>query len=256
MSDLTNLQPTSKDCKALIPVLISFFQDFQSKYEKNFAEMKQELLAATNVRDQQIETLQREVCTLKEKVKKMENLADESDAYERRDTVIFAGPAIPASTPQENCAQIIQKVVKDELKINISANDFNAVHRIGPKPPNQAPDKRNIIVKFCRRDLKRDILKASKSQQRPVRVFVNESLTPPRRKIFNVLRQVKREHPELVRGVSTYEGRVFAYTKNDQPGSEPTRDRRHLVNSYDMLSEFFRDYVRKPIGSFLDSWTY
>ena len=66
---------------------------------------------------------------------------------------------------------------------------------------------------------------------------------------------MKRQHPELVKGVSTFEGRVFAYTKNESPTAN-SRDRRHLVNDYEMLVKFCEDYVRKPIETFLENWQY
>ena len=98
---------------------------------------------------------------------------------------------------------------------------------------------------------------ASKSQARPARLYASESLTPPRRKIFNTLRFMKRQHPELVKGVSSYEGRVYAYTPNDRAvAAGPSRDRRHLVNDHDALVKFCGDFVKKPIETFLDSWQF
>ena len=257
-SVLTELQPTSKDCKALVPALIGFLENFERNYEKMFVEMKQEFKSAINERDIKIVILEGEVKVLKDKVKKIEGYADDSDAYIRRETVILAGPAIPASNPHENCAELVRNIVKNELKYNLSPNDISTVHRLGPKPTSQAPDKRSIIVKFCRRDTKRDLMIASKNQTKPVSLYVNESLTPPRRTIFNTLRQIKRLHPELVCGVSSFEGRVFAYTKspNSSASATPTRDRRHLVNNYDMLVDFCREFVHQPISTFLNTWTY
>ena len=260
MSDvLRNLKPTTKDCKELIPALLNYLQGFEQRFQSSIADMKNEFTTQIALRDDKISNLESEVKLLNDKIKKIENNADDADAYERRDTVIFSGPALPDGTTTENCSDIVRNLTKTELKINLSCGDISTVHRMGPKPLNQAPDKRPIVVKFCRRDIKRDVVAASRRQARPPSVFVNESLTPIRRKIFNTLRVIKRQHPELVCGVSTFEGRVFAYTKSTsapQSAATGSRDVRHLVNTYDMLVSFCQNHVHKPINTFLDSWQF
>ena len=42
----------------------------------------------------------------------MDKLADEADAYQRRDTLILSGPAIPEVSPHENCTSLIQDILK------------------------------------------------------------------------------------------------------------------------------------------------
>ena len=254
-AEISNLQPTSKDCKNLIPALVSLFKTFEDKMKTHFNDLREEFRSSLGERDVKIGHLEDQVKVLQDKVKKMEQATDDADAYERRDTVIFAGPAVPTHSPQEDCSSIVKEIVRRELKIELSNSDFNAVHRLGPKPTAQGPDRRGIIAKFCRRDLKRDVIKASKTQERPARLFVNESLTPARRTIFNTLRQIKKDHPELVCGASTFEGRVYAYTKNMAPNHGGTsRNPRHLVNNYEMLVKFCHEYVHAPITTFLSSW--
>ena len=254
---LSELTLTSKDCKTLVPALISFLKNFERKFDTIFKEMKEDFQSKIEERDAKISDLNSEVKTLKEKVNKMEKIADDADAYERRDTLIFNGPSIPSSNLQENCSTLVQDLVKNHLNLNITATDISTAHRLGPKPRTQGPDNRGIVVKLCRRDIKKDILMASKNQSRPARLYVSESLTAPRRKVFNFLRFLRRQHPELIDGVSTFEGRVFAYTKNPAPGgAQPTRNRRHLVNDHDMLVEFCREFVKKPIESFLGTWNF
>ena len=267
--NLRNLKPTTKDCKDLIPALLSYLESFEERFQSHVNEIKEEFKTQITLRDVKIASLETEVEFLKKKFKKMESLVDDADAYERRDTVIFSGPAIPECNIRENCSEIIQGILKNEMKINVSNHDISTVHRLGPKPRTQGPDKRVIVAKFCRRDLKGEILTASRRQNKPARIYANESLTPPRLKIYNTLRQMKREHPELVCGVSSYDGRVFAYTRNPvgptsqnlsrqgaAANTSRPRDRRHLVNTYDMLVDFCRDFVQKPIDTFLDSWPY
>ena len=255
-SFFSELNLTNKDSKVLIPALITFLQNFESKFEKMFSEIKEDFQSKIMERDQKVGYLEKEVSLLNEKVLKMEKLADDAEAYERRDTVIFSGPAIPEVTSNENCTSLLQDILKTKLNFNLSQNDINTAHRLGPKPKTQAPDKRSIILKLCRRDVKREIITACKNQSpnQSSRLYANESLTSSRRKVFNTLKSIKRQHPELVRGVSSYEGRVYAYTKNPATVDGPARDRRHLVNDQDMLVKFCRDFIKKPVENFLDSF--
>lgn len=52
--------------------------------------------------------------------------------YERRDTLIISSPLKPEETSQENVANIIISVIKENLNINLSEADIYIAHRIGP----------------------------------------------------------------------------------------------------------------------------
>ena len=255
-SELAELQPTSKDCKALVPALLCFLEKFERNYERMFHDIKEEFKSAISERDEHVVELKNEIELLRDKVKKIEGYADDSDSYTRRDTIILADPTIPVTVPNENCSTLVQNIVKNKLRYNLSLSDISTVHQLGPKPISQAPDIRSLIIKFCRRDVKKDLMMASKNQEKPVRLCVNESLAPPRRTIFNTLRQVKRLHLELVCGVSSSEGRVYTKNPNTNTSAVPSRDRRHLVNNYDMFTDFCREFVQLPINTFLNSWPY
>ena len=135
----------------------------------------------------------------------------------------------------------------------MQTSDISTAHRLGPRKPNQSEDRRQLIVKLCRRDLKRDIIMASKRQSSPT-IFVNESLTPKRKSMLDAVRKMKREHPNLVKGCSTIDGRVYAFTK--PVSSAPNaRDVRHHITSYDSPKEFCRVYVKLALDSFLQNWS-
>ena len=136
----------------------------------------------------------------------------------------------------------------------VEASEISTAHRLGKKPASQQPDKRSIIVKFCRRDTKNDVYRSSRNQARPSQLFINESLSPSRRKIYNALREMKRSNPNLVNGCSTFDGKIYAYTKIHSTNSQPQRDRRHLISDFDGLKKFCHEYVKKPIDSFLGAW--
>ena len=93
----------------------------------------------------------------------LENILEDQNAYERRDTIIFSGDAVPTSTTGENCVNVIQNLVRDKLRLEVHVGEFNIAHRLGKKPTTQAPDKRSLIVKLCRREMKHEIMSACKS---------------------------------------------------------------------------------------------
>ena len=183
---------------------------------------------------------------------------DDNDAYERRDTIVLSGNAIPVYSQGENSAHLAREIFKNELRMEVPENSISVAHRIGKKPANQQPDKRNIIVKLCRRDLKRPLItacqKRAPNQRQNLRI--NESLTPTRSTILFALRQMKREHPNLVQGCSSYEGRIYAYTPPPEGSPATARNRRHLVNTREDLVKFCDEYVKRPLTTFLENWTH
>lgn len=161
-------------------------KDITDKLSEEIADLKAEFSEFVSSKNAEIAEMKSEVNLLKTKVVKLENLLDDTEAYERRDTVVISGSSLPAFSPGENAGEIVKNLVKDQLRLDISSTDLSVAHRIGVKPPNQTIDKRPIIAKFCRRDSKREVILASK-RVRNGGLFVNESLTPSRKKVFNLL---------------------------------------------------------------------
>ena len=247
MFDQIDVNNLSNDAKAIITYV-------QLEFEK----MKSELTTFVNSKNTEINVLKEEVLSLKNHVFKLENLIDESDAYERRDSLVFSGPGIPVVSQHENCSQLVQQLAKDKLNCIISPTDVSTAHRLGKPPNTQKPDQRSIIVKFCRRDVKHQLYAARKNQSNANRIYVNESLTPSRQDIFHTLRKIRKTSPNLIAGISTYDGKVFAYTKPEAASSSSAtntqRDRRHLVNNKFMLEEFCENFLKRPLSNFLDSF--
>ena len=208
-------------------------------------------------KSKEIDDLKNEVFNLKELVSKLDNSIDDADAYERRDTIVFSGDQIPEVSQGENCANIIQDIIKNKLRIELPLREINTAHRMGRKPQNQTEDKRAIIVKLCRREMKRDIMSANRLKIPGL--YINESLTPKRRTIFFTLRQMKKAHRDIITGCTTFDGKVYAFTK--QPAGTSSnllrpRDTRHLVNTQEALTKFCRDYIKQPLETFLATWPY
>ena len=237
------MENLSKEGKALYKLI----QDELSNF-------KTEIMEQLGTRTTEIQELKADVKVLKQEVEKLKSYIDDSDCYERRDTIIFSGNKIPASNVGENCTEIVRQIVKNELKIEISPTDISTSHRLGRKPSAQGQDRRNIVVKLCRRDLKRDLITASKKQGRTTGLFINESLTPTRQKLLYALRQIKRSHPDKINGCTSIEGRIYAYTKSPNPSSS-NRDMRHLITSSESLQKFCDEYIKLPLENFLQNYT-
>ena len=244
---LNDLKLTTNDGKSLKPAILSVFQAFEQNLTQMFDDLRAEFLKVYEEQDQKILDLSTEVTDLKKKISKLEEKVDDQDAYERRDTLIFSGSSLPAVNPGENCTEIVKNLVQNEFQLIIATTDVSVSHRLGKKPTNQRPDKRNIIVKFCRRDTKRDILAASR-RVKSQNLYANESLVPERQSIAYALRRARRELPNLISGSTTSEGKVFAFVKSRNANE---RDIRVQVNTIEKFDDFCKKYLSQPASNLL-----
>lgn len=130
--------------------------------------------------------------------------------------------------------------------------DISTSHRLGKKPTTQAADRRRVVVKLLRRDLKKDILYACR-QLKPD-FYASESLTPLRNTILYVLRKMKRAHGDAVVGCSSIDGRVFGWVKPPTDGPPGLKNVKILVNSHVQLQDFALQYLDRPVSDFIDQW--
>ena len=226
--------------KVILTVLMNQFSKFK------------ELLGS---RDEEVRTLKQDVLNLRKDVTRLEDLLDNESAYERRDTVIISGKNIPHGTPTEKSSVVVQKLCQEKFNIQISDADISTAHRLGKNSQN--PDKRPIIVKLCRRDIKREIIVKSRQAQHNVqareRIYVNESLTPKRKAILHALRNMKSMDNSAVTGCTSIDGSVYAFTKN--PAND-SRDRKHMVTTHQQLVDFCAEFVQQPLERFLAEWKF
>ena len=257
--DLFNDPATRKlsaDSKVVISLLKAEFRKFKDEtLHAEFSKFKEEMATLINGKNEIIEQLSSKLSTLEKHVSTLKEIIDDQEAYTRRETVVLAGPSIPEVSNGEKCGEIAINLIKSKLNLNLTPDAISTAHRLGKKPISQGPDKRKIVVKFTRRDLKRDVVSASRKQVKPAQLFVSESLTPARSTLFFALRKMRSAHPEIVKGCTTFEGKVFAFTKPSNP-SVYARDQRHFINSYDKLVSFCRDFIKVPMENFLASWNH
>ena len=235
--------------KSMIPAVVELFKGMQSQFTSLLDDMKKEFLDFAKTYDEKVAGLNTEISSLKKKVSALEEKIDENEAYERRDCLILSGKTIPPASTSENTLEVARKVLSDHLQYILSQTDVSTAHRLGKKPVSQREDNRSIILKFCRRDVKMDLLSAAR-RVKPQELFLNESLTPQRQNIAYALRKAKRELPHVISGVSTKDGRVFAWIKPPNPNAPGARDSKIPLNTYEKFENFCDRTLQKPVSYF------
>ena len=255
ISSLSDYNPKSQDGKVIMPAMLSVFSSLQDKMEKIFQDIRDEFIRMCSERDRKIEKMDGEIVSLKKKVEVLESKIDDNDAYERRDTAVVSGKALPAARKDENCSTIVRDLVKEKLNIEISLSDISVAHRLGEKKQSQAPDHRDIIVKFLRRDLKKDLVMASR-RVKAVNFFINDSLTPLRQTIAYVLRKAKRKFSNIISGTSILDGKNYVWIHPPSPTAPNAKASRILVSTHDRLADFCTTYLNTPLCHFVEKWTH
>lgn len=239
--DETDISALTAEGRLIVELITSRIEKMQNEFERRMEE-----------KSDQVAKLESQVDVLLTKVDKLEARVDDADAYERRDTIIVSGPDIPVCTVGENCINLVTMLIKDKLQLNISPSDISTAHRLGKKPIQQQQDRRSLIVKLCRRDLKNDLKFACK-EKKP-NLYINEDLTPIRKTIMFVLRAAKRKFPDKVSGCSSVDGKVFVWTKPPNPDIPGSRDLRISVNTRHSLEKFCTRDLSVPVSEFIDNW--
>lgn len=176
-------------------------------------------------KDHTIQTLQSKVSSLESKVNKLEDQLDDIDQYERRDTIIISGPALPNEHQMENTTDLTVKTIKDNLHINIEHKDINVSHRLGSKQQNKT---RPLIVKLLNRSKKAEIMEAC-VKVKP-NLYINESLTPKRRTIYTTILEIRKKNRSLFQQCYTRDGRIFIKLKDSNQKHSITNE--HSLNTF------------------------
>ena len=136
---------------------------------------------------------------------------DKRDQYTMRDSVRVTG--VPFKRDEDTNSLIIR--IAHSIGVEISNQDISVSHRTGRRVEGQP---RAIICRFTRRDTKYRLLRNKKLARNitrdddgnPVRIFIDEKLTPMRARVCKLLREEKVQH-------HTQDGKIFI---TDQDTSE------------------------------------
>ena len=206
--DISKLAKSFEDFKAEIRHKMD--QDI-AQITDSFMKFKTEMLEA---RDREIEDLKLQNTNLELAIQSLEDEKDRAEQYSRKDSVILSGPAVGPMTTDEDTRDHVVALIKDKLKVEITHTDISTTHRLGPqrRPNNGNSERRNIYVKLVRRDMKKEIIQASKKQPKNASLVAHESLTEKRRNMLKALQGMKRAFPGRVKGCTSMDGKLYAFT--------------------------------------------
>jgi len=146
---------------------------------------------------ERIEALTAENNLLHERVLELENRLDEQEQYSRRNCVEIHGIKTKPSDVMETV-----KSVGQAIGMNITESMLDACHLLGKKPNSDKPPA--IILKFVRRfdaeemlakkRLKKDLSTRHLGMSTDTPVYINESLTPAKRRLLAMARAAKTRH--------------------------------------------------------------
>lgn len=172
--------------------------------------------------------LKSQIQVITSKVKEQELLIDDLEQYIRRDCVEIKG--IP-SFRNEDTSEIVQEVA-ELLDVDLDKDDISISHRLPSYDSQQSssnnglPPPPTIIVKFVRREAKesfykarfklknkstQDLNKYSSETKNPI--YLSESLTQMRRKLFKSCLKIKKELK--LNSVYTLNGRIYMRKDKD-----------------------------------------
>ena len=212
----------SEDSKALAKVMqVMFSKQFKVELEV----IKQELVK----RDEEIANLKCQISDLKEQVENFATHIDSVEQYERNDTVVISGPALPPESSHENTKSLVVSVVKEHLKLVMKEEDISVAHRLGPA---RQGGQRPVIVKLVNRSFKYDLVGACINLKPGL--YINESLTPKRYGLLKKILAVRKTHKQKFQQLFTKDGKIMLKLKNSTV--------RHTIINEQSLMVFLSKY--------------
>ena len=227
-----------------------------SDMRKEVADVKKvvdDMRQIVEAKDDRIDDLEQEVMTLRRRIMQMEDRSDEAEAYSRRDTVVVSGSDLPAAVDRESPIQVVCDTLKTRLNLDLRQCDISVAHRIGSRPPAATPDRRNIIIKLCRRETKRQIFEACRAVK-PKNFFVNESLTPTRNCCAYGLRQAKKRFPNIVAGYGSLDGKVYVLIKPPNPNAPNAFYSRMWINTKTNFIDLCTKIIKCDHTTIVNKW--
>ena len=145
--------------------------------------------------------LENRLASLESRVHDLHLSVDDIDQYERRDTIIVSGRDLPEETATEAPAQVAITALNRTLDLDLTMADINVAHRLGRRNNSSS---RPMIIKLHSRMRKTQIVR--KCVAKKPNLYVNESLTPLRKRIYNKLLVIRKNNPGLIQQIFTSDG--------------------------------------------------
>ena len=157
-----------------------------------------------------------------------ESRCEELSRYIRRNNLRIFG--IPEETTgnrdetEEDCEKKILSLCKEKLKIEVTAKDIEAIHRVGKKGAEAAKTPRGIIVRFVSRKTRDSVLYARKNLK-GTKMLMVEDLTP---RTYALLCCTRENKDVCERAWSKY-GRVFMKTPQNKIYQVDSKEDLHRI---------------------------
>ena len=127
------------NCSLNLPIFDAFhtkFDSFHSTFEIMLSDMQIKFVKMCEERDVKIDGMDNQINSMKKQIFVLESKIDDNDQYERRDTVIISGTAVPPANRDENCSEVTCRLVKDQLNVILSPLNISISRRLGEKNNN------------------------------------------------------------------------------------------------------------------------
>ena len=115
-----------------------------------------------------------------------------------------------AESTNENTDELIVKLAKEKLKINMAVGDIDRSHRLYPRNLEASEGPKPLIVKFARYKVRDEFYRA-RTKLRGSKIYVNEHLTKNRQILFNKARKCAK-----VKKIWTNDCKITVLTKDDE----------------------------------------
>ena len=249
-SELKDVSPTSNDGKKIVAPFLELFSSFLAALDNKFESFKKEMSSKSQVKDEKIKELESIIVAQRAHISTLETKLEDQCQYTRRESIVLSGKNVPAHRNNEDCIQIACDLIANKIDPNLQIVPacISIAHRLGNKPTS-GEDHRSIIVRFCRRKLKYDILNKAK-QSKPQGLFVSESLTPTKQKLVRIIRNAKHAHPDLISGYSTSDGSIYMWVKPPNADAPGARNSRMIIDSLAKLDKFCLENFQVPAAHF------
>ena len=203
-------QAVANAVRSLEISVIKPLQD-QNKMLKLKVEETEEIIQTKN---ELLEQKNEVISDLQQKVDNLSNKIDENEQYGRRTSVRMYNLTY-SSQSEEECTETVVGVIRNLMKVDISADDIERCHPVG-KPNSKG--MKPLLIKFKHYHTKQSVYKAkSNLKGNPHKVFLTEDLTKRNHDmVATLLTKVKSES---IHSFWTIDGKIslksFSRVPND-----------------------------------------
>ena len=187
--------------------------------------------------------MKEDITQLAKQVERNSMKTEQNAGYSRRDCLEFGGiPKNIGFDGKEDCKKMIKDICK-VLNLSLRDDAISTAHRLKQHPSKTGPP--SIIAKFNLRDDRNDvfalrgILKTTKINILGItKLFINESLTPEKKKILYECKKYAREHYDRFGKIYVWSFKGDVYVRQSLENAP-----RFQINYYNDLVQFGKKCV-------------